>query len=117
MEKDIELGYTSVGPHRDDIKIKINGTDARIYGSQGQQRTAALSLKIGELEIFNMHFGEYPVFILDDAMSELDGLRRNNLLSMLDGVQSIITCTDADILNYEKASRFHISNGLIVRDN
>ena len=115
MEKDIELGYTSVGPHRDDIKIKINKTDARIYGSQGQQRTAALSLKIGELEIFNMHFGEYPVFILDDAMSELDGLRRSNLLSMLQGVQTIITCTDADVLPCENASRFHIDNGTIVR--
>lgn len=115
MEKDIELGYTSVGPHRDDIKIKINGTDARIYGSQGQQRTAALSLKLGELEIFNEHFGEYPVFILDDAMSELDGNRRNNLLSMLVGVQAIITCTDADILNYNSAKRFHISKGFIVR--
>ena len=61
-----------------------------------------------------MHFGEYPVFILDDAMSELDGLRRTNLLSMLQGVQTIITCTDADVLPCENASRFHIDNGAIV---
>ena len=114
MEKDVELGYTTVGPHRDDIKIKINGLDARIYGSQGQQRTAALSLKIGELKIFKEHFGEYPVLILDDAMSELDGVRREKLLSMLQGVQTLITCTDAEILNFEGAKRFRIEKGAIV---
>ena len=116
MEKDVELGYTTVGPHRDDIKIKINGLDARIYGSQGQQRTAALSLKIGELKIFNAHFGEYPVLILDDALSELDSVRRKSLLSMLNGVQTVITCTDAEILNFENAKVFQIENGKIVKE-
>lgn len=115
MQKDVELGYTTIGPHRDDIKIKINGIDARIYGSQGQQRTAALSLKIGELNIFKEHFGEYPVLILDDAMSELDSVRRKNLLSMLSGVQTIITCTDAESMNLNNAKYFNIQNGAIVK--
>lgn len=116
MEKDVELGYTTVGPHRDDIKIKINNLDARIYGSQGQQRTAALSLKIGELKIFKEHFGEYPVLILDDAMSELDGVRREKLLSMLDGVQTLITCTDAEKLSFDGAKFFQIEKGAIVKE-
>ena len=116
MEKDVELGYTTVGPHRDDIKIKINGLDARIYGSQGQQRTAALSLKIGELKSFNLHFGEYPILILDDALSELDSVRRTSLIGMLSGVQTIITCTDAEKTFFENAKRFNIENGKILRD-
>lgn len=113
MEKDIELGYTSVGPHRDDIKIKINGSDARIFGSQGQQRTAALSLKLGELGVFKNRFGEYPVLILDDATSELDKARKQRLLNMLDGVQTIITCTDAEVLP-SADKHFIVKNGKIV---
>ena len=113
MEKDAELGYTSVGPHRDDIKIKINGFDARIYGSQGQQRTAALSLIIGELGVFQKKFGEFPVLILDDAMSELDSKRKERLLSMLDGVQTIVTCTDAENVPFADKI-FHIGNGSII---
>ena len=116
MEKDVELGYTTVGPHRDDIKIKINGLDARVYGSQGQQRTGALSLIIGQLKIFKEHFGEYPVLILDDAMSELDGVRRNSLLSMLEGVQTLITCTDAEIMSFKDAKFFQIENGRIIKE-
>jgi len=113
MEKDVELGYTSVGPHRDDIKIKINGYDARIYCSQGQQRTAALSLKIGELGVFKKRFGEYPVLILDDATSELDKARKSRLLAMLDGVQTIVTCTDAEELPYAD-KRFVVRNGSLI---
>ena len=113
MEKDIELGYTTTGPHRDDIKIKINGFDARIYGSQGQQRTAALSLKLGELGVFKNRFGEYPVLILDDAMSELDKARKERLLSMLSGVQTIVTCTDAEILP-EADRKFVVKDGKII---
>jgi len=114
MQKDIELGYTSIGPHRDDIKIKINGEDARVYGSQGQQRTAALSLKLAELQIFNQHFGEYPVLILDDALSELDVGRRNRLMNMLEGIQTIITCTDAERLSGVNAKHFVIQGGRVV---
>lgn len=116
LEKDIVLGYTGVGPHRDDIKIKINGDDVRIYGSQGQQRTAALSLKLAELEIFNDKFGEYPVLILDDAFSELDKTRRKNLMTKLNGIQVIITCTEPDeeMLKSNDLHVFNIKNGSII---
>lgn len=114
-EKDIVLGYTSVGPHRDDIKIKLNGIDVRIYGSQGQQRTSALSLKLAELEIFNEKFNEYPVLILDDALSELDKSRRKKLLEMVSGMQTIITCTEFtdELPNESKVKYFEIENGVI----
>ena len=115
IEKDIALGYTSVGPHRDDIKIKINNEDVRLYGSQGQQRTSALSLKLAELEVFKDRFNEYPVLILDDAFSELDKSRRSRLLKYVDGVQTIITCTDVteDMLNGNNIKVFNIKNGKI----
>ena len=93
-EKDIILGYTGVGPHRDDLKIKINGEDVRVYGSQGQQRTSAISLKLAELKLFERKYGEYPVLILDDALSELDSGRRKRLLENIKEVQTIITCTE-----------------------
>ncbi len=101
-ERDYEAGFTTIGPHRDDLKIKLDGIDLRLYGSQGQQRTAALSLKLAEVEIFKKHFGEAPVLILDDALSELDRSRRSALLEFLKGVQTLITCTDSDseLLNF-----------------
>lgn len=115
-EKDYELGYTTVGPHRDDLKIKVNGVDVRIYGSQGQQRTCALSLKLAETEIFKERFGEYPVLILDDAFSELDKLRRNNLLLAAKKMQTIITCTEPDsVPGYEGYNNIKIQNGKIIR--
>ena len=114
-DKDIALGYTGVGPHRDDIKIKLNGIDVRIYGSQGQQRTSALSLKLAELEIFNEKFNEYPVLILDDALSELDKTRRKKLLERVSGMQTIITCTDTidEIPTGSEIKYFNIENGEI----
>ena len=114
IDKDIELGYTSIGPHRDDIKIKIHDADARVFASQGQQRTAALSLKLGELRILEKRFGEYPVFILDDAMSELDRTRQERLLCMLDGIQTIFTCTDAENFIRKGAKVFVVKNGSIA---
>ena len=115
LEKNIALGYTTVGPHRDDLKIKINGEDVKIYGSQGQQRTAALSLKLAELEVFNFRFREYPVLLLDDALSELDSSRRGRVLKRTEGVQTIITCTEEDDgfknMEYKK---FEISAGRII---
>lgn len=113
-ETDAERGHTTIGPHRDDIKIKVNGEDVRVYGSQGQQRTAALSLKLAETEIFKSEFGEYPVLILDDAMSELDADRRVRLLSSLSGIQTIITCTEPDgIPQHEKYNNIKIKAGKI----
>ncbi len=91
--KDIELRYTTTGPHRDDIKITLNDIDVRYYGSQGQQRSTALSLKLAELEIFRAELGTYPVLILDDVLSELDEERKHALLDRIQNIQTILTCT------------------------
>lgn len=97
LERDIILGYTTIGPHRDDLKITLNGEDIKVYASQGQQRTAALSLKLSELEIFKDRFSEYPLLILDDALSELDITRQRRLLKKVEGIQTIVTCTNTPI--------------------
>ena len=94
FDKDIKLGYTTIGPHRDDIKVVLNGVDIRLYGSQGQQRTAALSLKLAELEIMYQETGEMPVLLLDDVLSELDQNRRERLLKFCTKAQTFITGTD-----------------------
>ena len=88
------MGFTTIGPHRDDIKFTLNGEDARIFGSQGQQRTVALSLKLAETELFFSRFGEYPVLILDDVLSELDASRQKKLLSAVEHIQTIFTATE-----------------------
>lgn len=114
-ERDIRLGFTSVGPHRDDIKITIDGADARGYASQGQTRTAALSLKLAEVEIFKMLSGEAPVLILDDVMSELDLPRRKKLVGRVEGVQCILTCTHAERVLYgSQSNKIKIQGGKIV---
>ncbi len=114
-ERDIRLGFTSVGPHRDDIKISIDGTDARGFASQGQTRTAALSLKLAELEIFKELAGEPPVLILDDVMSELDLPRRKQLLKRVGGVQCILTCTHAERVLYgAETNKIRIQGGKII---
>ncbi len=92
--QDLRRMTTSVGPHRDDLAFMIADSDARAYGSQGQQRTLALALKLSELEVMRMETGEYPVLMLDDVMSELDPDRRRLLLERLTGVQTLIASTD-----------------------
>lgn len=93
--EEITRGYTLAGPQRDDLKITMNGIDIRKYGSQGQQRTAALSLKLAELEFMKSEQGEYPVLLLDDVFSELDNKRRHRLIDiMAHRVQTFITATD-----------------------
>lgn len=94
FEKDLSLGYTLIGPHRDDIKVTINDIDVRSFGSQGQQRTAALSLKLAELEIIKSQTGEMPILILDDVLSELDSGRRTRLLRFCALTQTFISSTD-----------------------
>lgn len=96
IDKDIKLGFTTIGPHRDDIKIEANGIDLRSFGSQGQQRTASLTLKLAELEVFKDNIGEYPVLLLDDVLSELDKDRQQKLLEITKPIQTILTCTDFD---------------------
>ena len=114
-EKDIETGYTTVGPHRDDLKIKINGVDVRAFGSQGQQRTASIALKLAEAEIFREKFGEYPVLILDDAMSELDKKRRARLIDYVKKMQTIITCTEPECVpNYQSYNNIVVEDGRLV---
>ncbi len=113
-ERDIRLGYTSVGPHRDDIKIFINEVDARGYASQGQTRTAALSLKLAEVEIFKELSGEAPILILDDVMSELDLPRRKKLVERVQGTQCILTCTHAERVLYGTAcKKFKVQGGKV----
>lgn len=97
LEKDLNLGYTTVGPHRDDIKIMVNDVDIRHFGSQGQQRSCALSLKLAELEIFKSNLGEYPVLLLDDVLSELDEFRREKLLKIINNFQTLLTCTEYNL--------------------
>ena len=92
-DKDIHLKYTSVGCHRDDINIKINDIEVRKFGSQGQKRTTALSLKLSEVKMFELETGEKPILILDDVLSELDNSRQSKLLEHIRGVQTLLTCT------------------------
>lgn len=93
LTRDIALGYTTVGPHRDDFDILINQKSLKTYGSQGQQRSAVLSLKIAEIELIYKETGEYPVLLLDDVMSELDDNRQKYLMDSITKVQTFITCT------------------------
>ncbi len=97
-EGDMRRGITSKGPHRDDVDLQLGSMDVRAYGSQGQQRTTALAMKLSELRVMRDISGEWPVLMLDDVMSELDPIRRRKLLEHLPGVQTIVTCTDADDL-------------------
>lgn len=115
---DIKRGTTSVGPHRDDIDFYINNVDAKVFGSQGQQRTTALSLKLSELEFMKSECSEYPVLILDDVLSELDIKRQNFLLENLKNVQTILTCTSiSDIIEFRKNDRylFEVNEGKVKK--
>ncbi len=93
MDRDMKMKMTSVGPHRDDFVFQIGGMDARKFGSQGQQRTAALSLKLAEIELVKKITGDTPVLLLDDVLSELDSSRQQLLLEGMGDIQTIITCT------------------------
>lgn len=109
LDKDISLGYTSYGPHRDDIKVTINGIDVRTYGSQGQQRTSALSLKLAELSIIENQIKSRPVLLLDDVLSELDDDRKQRLISFCQDTQTLITCTS--FAYNVKCNKIEIENG------
>lgn len=93
IDRDIELGYTSIGPHRDDIYFGLNGKDARSFSSQGQQRSIVLALKFAELEIFKNELNEEPILVLDDVFSELDTSRQKKLYEKMKEYQTIITGT------------------------
>lgn len=111
-KNDSFTGVTSLGPHRDDIEFKINGVSVRSYGSQGQKRSCALSLKLGQGEIINEISGEYPIFLLDDVMSELDPTRQNYILNHIKGRQSFITCCDPNnTAGLKKGKIFSVCGG------
>ena len=105
-------GYTSAGVHRDDFKIYIDKKEVNIYGSQGQNRTAVLSLKLSEIEIIKDDIGEYPILLLDDFMSELDEKRIKNFLTNIKNIQVIITCTKN--IEIENSTSYNIQNGNII---
>jgi len=116
LEKDLRLGFTSIGPHRDDINIVINGKDARVYGSQGQQRTAALSLKLSEIDLLEKEIGEMPVLLLDDVMSELDPERQKKLLQYTKKGQVFITCASLENSIYQsiEGQKMRVDHGTIT---
>ena len=112
---DLYLKNTTSGPHRDDIEILINGISARKYGSQGQQRSASLALKLGEAEIIKELKGEHPIILLDDVMSELDSTRQNYILNKMTGKQVFITCCEKETISRLHAGKvFKIENGKAV---
>ena len=95
-DRDLRMKMTSSGPHRDDLMVAVNGIDIRKYGSQGQQRTAALSLKLSEIYLVEKIIHDKPVLLLDDVLSELDSSRQNYLLESIHDIQTMITCTGLD---------------------
>ncbi|MCL2456442.1 MAG: DNA replication/repair protein RecF [Defluviitaleaceae bacterium] len=112
-ERDIFRGTTCEGIHTDDIEFSINKISARHFGSQGQQRTAALSAKLAEIEIIRQSTGETPILLLDDVFSELDKRRQNFLLHHIKNQQTIITCTGFDKKNFGDYNLLHMKNGKI----
>lgn len=119
-EQELKNAVSLVGPHKDDISFVLNGTDLRHYGSQGQQRTAVLSLKLSELKISEDMTGDRPVLLLDDVLSELDRKRQNMLLSSINDIQTLITCTGLDDFidnRFHIDSVYRVSEGHITGDN
>lgn len=116
QERDIKLKQTCVGPHRDDFSFYVGNVDIRKFGSQGQQRTAALSLKLSEIELVKKITKDTPVLLLDDVLSELDANRQNYLLNSIGDIQTIITCTGLDeFINnrFEINKVYKVTNGII----
>ena len=114
-KSDMYSGVTSCGPHRDDIEFKINGISARSYGSQGQKRSVALSLKLAGAEVIKEITGEYPVCLLDDVMSELDVTRQNYILNHIQGWQSFISCCDpSNVERLREGKIIEIRGGAVI---
>jgi len=119
-EQELRRGTTLVGPHRDDLTLSLDGREVHAYGSQGQQRTAALSLKLAEIELIAEEVGEYPILLLDDVLSELDRHRQTQLIETFqDKVQTFITTTgveSVDLSRWQDAAFFHVENGNVSVD-
>lgn len=117
-EQEFRRGTTLIGPHRDDLAFAINGRDVQTFGSQGQQRTAALSLKLAELELMREEIGEYPLLLLDDVLSELDQERQTQLIETFQNrVQTFITTTGLESVNMSRlkdAAIYHVRGGTVL---
>lgn len=112
--EDIRLGFTQAGIHRDDMLCKINGLSSREFGSQGQNRSVAIVLKLSQAEILLDETGDSPVILLDDVLSELDRSRQDFILNHIVGMQLFVTCCDEkQVLKYKKGSLFEMSGGII----
>ena len=112
---DVAAGFTTVGPHRDDLDIKINDISARLFGSQGQQRSASLALKLSEASVVKDYSGEMPIALLDDVMSELDTERQNYIFNHIKNWQVFITCCDPNsVAMLKDGKKFRIRQGSIV---
>ena len=119
-ERDIRMKSTSAGPHRDDLCFMAGNLDIRKFGSQGQQRTAALSLKLSEIELVKQLINDTPILLLDDVLSELDKHRQNYLLDSIHDIQTVITCTGLDeFVNHRFSINkiFHVKNGKVAKEN
>lgn len=116
-QREIERGVTLIGPHRDDLQFFVNDYDVQIYGSQGQQRTTALSLKLAEIELIKQETKETPILLLDDVLSELDDYRQSHLLNTIQGeVQTFVTTTSVEGIHHDTiqhAKLFHVTQGTI----
>ncbi|RYL94184.1 DNA replication/repair protein RecF [Sporolactobacillus sp. THM19-2] len=116
-QRELDRGSTLFGPHRDDLQFFVNGRNVQTFGSQGQQRTAALSVKLAEIELIKEEVGEYPLLLLDDVLSELDDVRKTHLLSVFrQKVQTFVTTTSIDGLDQsllDRATLFSISQGKV----
>lgn len=119
--REIERGTTLFGPHRDDLQFFVNERDVQTFGSQGQQRTTALSVKLAEIELIHSEIKEYPILLLDDVLSELDDYRQSHLLNTIQGkVQTFVTTTSIDGIDHQTltdASTFVVDSGVIKNDS
>ncbi|MDZ5471643.1 DNA replication/repair protein RecF [Bacillus sp. 31A1R] len=113
--REIDRGVTLFGPHRDDLLFFVNGRDVQTFGSQGQQRTTALSVKLAEIELIHSEIGEYPILLLDDVLSELDDYRQSHLLNTIQGkVQTFVTTTSVDGIDHQtlkEAAAYQVEAG------
>ena len=117
QDKDIKAKMTTVGPHRDDFCFYVGGIDIRKFGSQGQQRTAALSLKLSEIELVKRITKDTPILLLDDVLSELDNNRQNYLLNSIGDIQTIITCTGLEEFvnnRFEINKVYKVTDGVVT---
>lgn len=118
-DREIDRGVSLIGPHRDEILFFVNGRDVQTFGSQGQQRTTALSVKLAEIELIHSEIGEYPILLLDDVLSELDDYRQSHLLNTIKGkVQTFVTTTTIDGIDHQtlrEATTYSVQNGVMDR--